>query len=137
MAVAGARFVLLVLALQTVTASPSVGDEMHDRKREEMAHTEIVKEDFHGWPNTYRLSNGLVEARVVTDVGPRIMDFHAAGGANLLYVRESEAGKGRRRRMGAARRLAAVDRAGAPRDDLRARQLAVRGRGGRVIRRCA
>ena len=58
-----------------------------------MAHTSIVKEDFRNWPNTYRLSNGLVEARVVTDVGPRIMDFHAAGGANLLYVRESEAGK--------------------------------------------
>jgi hypothetical protein len=59
-----------------------------------MAHTEITKEDFHSWPNTYRLSNGIVEARVVTDVGPRIMDFRAAGGANLLYVRQSEAGKG-------------------------------------------
>ena len=59
----------------------------------EMGSTRIGKEDFHSWPNTYRLSNGLVEARVVTDVGPRIMDFHAAGGANLLYVRESEAGK--------------------------------------------
>jgi len=58
-----------------------------------MTHTEIVKETFHGWPNTYRLSNGFVEARVVTDVGPRIMDFHAAGGTNLLYVRQSEAGK--------------------------------------------
>jgi len=93
MAAAGARFVLLMLALQTLAASPSIGDEMHDRKREAMAHTEIVKEEFHSWPNTYRLSNGLVEARVVTDVGPRIMDFHAAGGANLLYVRQSEAGK--------------------------------------------
>ncbi len=34
----------------------------------------------------------MVEARVVTDIGPRIMDFRLAGGANLLYVRESEAG---------------------------------------------
>ena len=58
-----------------------------------MSRTRIVKEEFHGWRNTYRLSNGLVEARVVTDIGPRIMDFHPAGGANLLYVRESEAGK--------------------------------------------
>jgi len=58
-----------------------------------MAEVQIVKESYHGWPNTYRLSNGLVEARVVTDIGPRIMDFHHTGGANLLYLRESEAGK--------------------------------------------
>ncbi|MFI5364563.1 MAG: hypothetical protein ACHQ4J_02970 [Candidatus Binatia bacterium] len=58
-----------------------------------MSSTQIVKEDFHGWPNTYRLSNGLIEARIVTDIGPRIMDVRPAGGANLLYVRESEAGK--------------------------------------------
>ena len=58
-----------------------------------MQNVQIVKEDFHGWPNTYRLTNGLVEARVVTDVGPRIMDFHAVGGGNVIYVRESEAGK--------------------------------------------
>jgi len=55
--------------------------------------TRIVKEPFRGWRNTYRLSNGLIEARVVTDIGPRIMDFRPVGGANLLYVRESEAGK--------------------------------------------
>jgi hypothetical protein len=84
-----------VAALLRPLAQPSrvVADERSDPEREVVTHTQIVKEDFHGWPNTYRLSNGLVEARVVTDVGPRIMDFHAAGGANLLYVRESEAGK--------------------------------------------
>ncbi len=58
-----------------------------------MERTRIAKEDYHGWPHTYRLSNGLVEARVVTDVGPRIMDFRPTGGANVLYVRESEVGK--------------------------------------------
>ncbi len=57
-----------------------------------MPEVRIVKESFHGWPNTYRLSNGVIETHVVTDIGPRIMDVHAAGGANLLYVRESEAG---------------------------------------------
>ncbi len=67
--------------------------QMPELDKTKMERTHIIKEDFHGWPNTYRLSNGLVEARVVTDVGPRIMDFHTMGGANLLYVRESEAGK--------------------------------------------
>ncbi len=52
----------------------------------------MAKEDFRGWRNTYRLMNGLVEARIVTDIGPRIMDFHATGGSNLLYVRDAEAG---------------------------------------------
>jgi hypothetical protein len=64
-----------------------------DQEQTAMNRTRIVKEDFHGWSNTYRLSNGLIEARVVTDIGPRIMDVHATGGANLLYVREAEAGK--------------------------------------------
>lgn len=58
-----------------------------------MQQTEIAKANYHGWPNTYRIANGLLEARVVTDIGPRIMDLRAAAGQNLLYVRESEAGK--------------------------------------------
>ena len=35
--------------------------------------------------------NDMVEARLVTDIGRRIMALRLAGGANLLYVRESEA----------------------------------------------
>jgi hypothetical protein len=58
-----------------------------------MDKVEIVKEDFHGWPNTYRLSNGLVEARVVTDVGPRIAEFRPSAGPNFIYMREAELGK--------------------------------------------
>jgi hypothetical protein len=57
-----------------------------------MQSTQIVTENFRGWRNTYRIANGLVEARIVTAIGPRIMDFHAAGGRNLLYVRDAEAG---------------------------------------------
>ena len=58
-----------------------------------MQQVEIVKEDFRGWPNTYRLSNGRIETRVLTDVGPRIIDVRTAGGQNLLYVRDAEAGR--------------------------------------------
>lgn len=53
---------------------------------------EIRKENYGGWPNTYRLSNGLVEMHVVTDIGPRIMDLRPAGGANLLHTREALGG---------------------------------------------
>jgi len=58
-----------------------------------MSAIRIDKEDYKGWPNTYRVSNGAIEVRVVTDVGPRIVDLRLAGGDNLLYVREAEAGK--------------------------------------------
>jgi hypothetical protein len=62
------------------------------RGKPEMDKVEIVKEDFHGWKNTYRLSNGIVEAHVVTDIGPRIADFRRSGGANVIYMREAELG---------------------------------------------
>lgn len=58
-----------------------------------MQDTLISKEAYLGWPNTYRLNNGIIEARVVTDIGPRIIDVRRLGGENLLYVRPSEAGK--------------------------------------------
>jgi hypothetical protein len=57
-----------------------------------MKTTQITTEDFGGWPNTYRLSNGVIEARVVTDVGPRIIDVTPAGGENLFHVRPAERG---------------------------------------------
>jgi hypothetical protein len=84
------RTITFIAALAPFAASaqtPARGNIQMDR-------TDIAKEDFHGWPNTYRLSNGFVAARVVTDVGPRIMDFRPAGGANLLHAREGVGGAG-------------------------------------------
>lgn len=54
--------------------------------------TTIARENHLGWPNTFRLSNGLIEARVVTDIGPRLVDVRPTGAGNLLYVRTAEAG---------------------------------------------
>lgn len=59
-----------------------------------MAKTEIVREDYHGWANTYRLGNGIIEARVVTDIGPRIIDVRRVGGDNLLQPRDGIGGRG-------------------------------------------
>jgi hypothetical protein len=53
----------------------------------------ITKENYHGWPNTYRLSNGRIEAHVVTDVGPRIIDLSVPGGTNLFHIREGLGGR--------------------------------------------
>jgi len=53
----------------------------------------IEKTDFHGWPNSYRISNGTVEAIVTGDVGPRVMRYGFVGGQNLFKEFASQLGK--------------------------------------------
>lgn len=52
----------------------------------------ITREAYRGWPDTVRIDNGRVSARIVTAIGPRIIDLRAAGGENLFHVRDDEAG---------------------------------------------
>jgi len=52
----------------------------------------IASEIYRGWPDTYTLENGLIRARVVTAIGPRIVELSLANGKNLLYLRDEEAG---------------------------------------------
>lgn len=40
--------------------------------------------EYAEWKNNLRISNGIVEAVVTLDVGPRIMRFGMSGGVNLL-----------------------------------------------------
>ncbi len=49
--------------------------------------------DYHGWKNTYRLSNGLVQLYAVADIGPRIADFRTSEGDNAFYLRPNELGR--------------------------------------------
>jgi hypothetical protein len=58
-----------------------------------MAQVRIEKIAFAGWPNCYKVSNGLIEFIATTDVGPRIISLGYVGGKNLFYVREEFAGK--------------------------------------------
>lgn len=44
----------------------------------------ISKEEYGGWPNCYRLSNGIIDLVVTTDVGPRIIRFGFFGGENVF-----------------------------------------------------
>lgn len=53
----------------------------------------IERGDYHGWADTYTLSNGLVEIVVPIAIGPRIVDFHAVGGENVFHLRPAELGK--------------------------------------------
>jgi len=53
----------------------------------------IEKIDYRGWRNSYRISNGEVEAVVTSEVGPRVMRYGFVGGQN--FFREFEAQLGR------------------------------------------
>jgi hypothetical protein len=52
----------------------------------------IEKAPYHGWPNSYRISNGEVELIVTTDVGPRIIRFAFIGGQNLFKEYDEQLG---------------------------------------------
>jgi hypothetical protein len=45
-----------------------------------------------GWSGAHELDNGLVKAVVVSEIGPRIVDFRLSRGENVFYVRGAEAG---------------------------------------------
>jgi hypothetical protein len=71
-----------LLALAAATAAPG----------EEVRPVTITREDYRGWPDTIRIANDRIEARIVTAIGPRIIDLRAAGGENLFHVRDAVAG---------------------------------------------
>lgn len=70
------------------TVAAASGEPMPDSK----STPTITREDYRGWPDTYRLTNGRIEAAVLTAIGPRIIELKAAGGKNLFHVRDAEAG---------------------------------------------
>jgi hypothetical protein len=58
-----------------------------------MTEAKIEKTAFAGWPNCYRISNGLMELVATSDVGPRIISLSFTGGKNLFRVFEETKGK--------------------------------------------
>ena len=53
----------------------------------------VEKTNYHGWANSYRISNGEVEAIVTGDVGPRIMRYGFCGGQNFFREFEEQLGR--------------------------------------------
>jgi len=53
----------------------------------------LEKTGYRGWPNCYRLSNGIIDLIVTTDVGPRIIRFGFAGEENEFKEYDDTAGK--------------------------------------------
>ena len=53
----------------------------------------IERIDFHGWNDSWRMSNGEVELVVTGDVGPRVMRYGFAGGQNFFKEFAAQLGK--------------------------------------------
>lgn len=58
-----------------------------------MAAVIIEKQEYKGWKNCYRITNGEVEVIVTGDVGPRIIRFGYVGGQNLFKEYPDQLGK--------------------------------------------
>jgi len=54
---------------------------------------QVKRLNYRGWPNCYRLSNGVVDLIVTTDVGPRIIRFGFVGEKNEFFEDEKALGK--------------------------------------------
>lgn len=55
--------------------------------------TVIEKVEYKGWKNNLRLSNGEAELIVTLDVGPRVIRYGYAGGANVFKEFDEQIGK--------------------------------------------
>jgi len=80
---------ILTLAALVLLPAAAYGETM---PHEGGQPVRITRETFRGWEDAYRLSNGRVDAVVVTAIGPRIMAFGPTDGPSLFYVRDREAG---------------------------------------------
>lgn len=58
-----------------------------------MGAVKITKIKHLGWDNCVKISNGVVELIVTTDVGPRIIHYGFIGGPNHMKVFDEQAGK--------------------------------------------
>jgi hypothetical protein len=82
-------FTVLAALVLLLGAAPSGALEMTPTPA---SHPPITVEDYRGWPHSYRLTNGQIDAVVLTDIGPRIVALNRTGGPNLFHVRDREAG---------------------------------------------
>ncbi len=54
---------------------------------------QVEKVNYHGWENSYRLANDLVDLVVTTDVGPRIIRFGFVDDANEFKEYADQSGR--------------------------------------------
>jgi hypothetical protein len=58
-----------------------------------LGSVDLQRTEYRGWPNCYRLSNGLIDLIVTTDVGPRVIRLGFVGEENEFKEYEEMAGQ--------------------------------------------
>lgn len=58
-----------------------------------MSSVKVERVEYGGWPNCYRVSNGVAELLVTSDVGPRVLRYGFSGGRNLFKEFPDQLGK--------------------------------------------
>ncbi len=53
----------------------------------------IERTGYKGWPNCWKLANGIIELIVTADVGPRVIHLGFAGGQNFFKNYEEQMGR--------------------------------------------
>lgn len=78
------RTFFLALSLLAGTTSCRAQNDRHPSQPHKSPAIQISKINYHGWPNSYRISNGKVQAVVVPAIG-RLMQFQLVGGDNVFW----------------------------------------------------
>lgn len=53
----------------------------------------VSKESWKGWPNCYRIGNGIIDLIITSDVGPRILSAGFCNEQNHVHIFEEMAGR--------------------------------------------
>lgn len=80
----------VLVLLATVTCSSGGAKAFPTQPRE--TGTSVAQITYHGWPGSFRISNGNVEAIVVPAVG-RVMQFHFVGEGEVFWENPAMYGK--------------------------------------------
>jgi hypothetical protein len=86
------KYFLAVLTVLAGTTSWSGAQNATQRQLRRADEIQISQITYHGWPHSYRISNGKVQAVVVGAIG-RVMQFQFVGGDNVFWQDRSLDGK--------------------------------------------
>jgi hypothetical protein len=82
-------WIALFLLSQIITQNQTIS-KMTQTKQNSL---KVEKINYKGWPNCYRLSNGIIDLIVTTDVGPRVIRFGFVDQENEFKEFENMLGK--------------------------------------------
>lgn len=91
-----AGLIFFIINFKTIAFSMNPSNKKtndFEMKSQPQGKVVVEKVEYKGWPNCYRVSNGIIELIVTTDVGPRIIQFGFVGKDNEFMEYKEALGK--------------------------------------------